>query len=205
MTRRLLGWLAVGVLTACASSPPVRFYTLTPIAPESRSTAGADTLPVRLNRVTVPGELDRVQIVRRIDATRLRIDDQDRWAAPLDDMIRRVLTSDLAERLPPHLVADANESAGGDRVQTLGVDIQEFYADPSCTVTLRAVWVLTPPQTQGKSPGATAPGRQGTEETQVPSAGCSGVGTVPESMSRALALLSDRIATAIAAAPTAAR
>jgi uncharacterized protein len=204
MRSRCLAFLTAAVLTACASSAPVRFYTLAPIAPESRPTAAADTIPVRLNRVTVPGELDRVQIVRRLDATRLQIDDQDRWAAPMDEMIRRVLTADLTERLAPHLVADANESAGGDRVQTLGVDIQEFYADPSCTVTLRATWVLTPPQTQGKSPDAAAPGKQRNEETQVPAAGCSGVNAVPESMSRALALLSDRIATAIAA-PTAAR
>jgi uncharacterized lipoprotein YmbA len=183
----------------------MRFYTLTAIAPESRPTVAADSIPVRLNRVTVPGELDRLQIVRRIDATRLQIADQDRWAAPLDEMIRRVLTADLRDRLPPHLVADANESSGGDRAQTLGVDIQEFYADPSCTVSLRATWVLTPPQTQGKPPGAAAPGKQASEEVQVPAAGCSGADAVPGSMSRALALLSDRIAAAMAAAPTAAR
>jgi len=191
-------------LAGCASSPPIRFYTLTPIAPESSPAAAADTVRVRLNRVTVPGELDRIQIVRRIDATRLQIDDQSRWAAPLDEMIRRVLAADLAARLPANAVADANEPGAGERVQTLSVDIQEFYPDSACSVALRATWVLTPPQPQGK--GSALAARQSTEQTQLPSSGaCSNADTVPQSMSRALGLLSDRIAAAIAAAPTAAR
>jgi hypothetical protein len=191
-------------LSGCASSPPIRFYTLTPIAPESRPTASTATLRVRLSRVTVPAELDRIPMVRRIDATRLQIDDQSRWAAPLDEMIRRVLSADLAARLPASAVADANEPGSGESVQTLSVDIQEFYADSSCSVALRASWVLTSPQPQGK--GATAPAKQATEETQMPSSGaCSGADTVPPSMSRALGLLSDRIAAAIATATPAAR
>ncbi len=196
--------LTAALAGGCASSPPMRFYTLTPIAPESQPTAPADSVRIRLSRVTVPGELDRIQIVKRIDATRLNIDDQNRWAAPLDEMVRRVLTADLAARLPANAVADPNGLAGGERLQTVSVDIQEFYADSTCAVTLRATWVLTPPQpAQGK--GQTSPAKQVTEETQVPSGACSGPDTVPESMSRALGLLSDRIAAAIATLTTAAR
>lgn len=200
--------LAAALACACASSPPMRFYTLTPIAPESPAAASSDTLPVRLTRVTVPGELDRAQLVRRIDPTRLQIDDQDRWAAPLDDMIRRVLAADLAARLSSNLVLDANESGNGQRAQALAVDIHEFYADAGCAVTLQATWVLTPPPTAGgkDASGRSAQPRQAREQTQVPaSATCSGSDSVPGAMSRALALLSDRIAAAVAASPTAAR
>jgi uncharacterized protein len=203
--KRVAAWLMAALAGGCASSPPIRFYTLTPIAPESRPTAPPEGVRVRLNRVTVPGELDRIQIVRRIDATRLQIDDQSRWAAPLDETIRRVLTADLAARLPANAVADANGMAGGEHVHTLTVDIQEFYPDSGCSVALRATWVLTPPQpAQGK--GAAAPAKQFTEESQVPSSGaCSGPDAVPQSMSRALGLLSDRIAAAVAAATVADR
>lgn len=197
----LVGAALVG---ACASSPPMRFYTLTSIAPESAPVAAsADTTPLRLARLTVPGELDRTQLVRRIDPTRLQIDDQDRWAAPLDDMIRRVLSADLAARLPPNSVLDANEPAAGERLQALSVDIHEFYADQSCAVTLRATWVLTPPQTRSDGESAQPQqSRQGTEQTQVPSTGtCAGVDAVPAAMSRALALLSDRIVMALRASP----
>jgi uncharacterized lipoprotein YmbA len=180
----------------------MRFYTLTSIAPETRPDASAGATPLRLARVTVPGELDRAQLVRRIDPTRLQIDDQDRWAAPLDEMIRRVLSADLAARLPANSVLDATASAAGERLQALAVDIHEFYADQSCAVTLRATWVLTPPQTRpsGEPGGQPEQPRQATEQTQVPATGpCSGADAVPEAMSRALALLSDRIVAALGA------
>jgi uncharacterized lipoprotein YmbA len=183
----------------------MRFYTLTPIAPETPANAVAGVTPLRLSRVTVPGELDRAQLVRRIDSTRLQIDDQDRWAAPLDEMIRRVLSADLASRLPPNTVLDANESAAGRRLQALALDIHEFYADQSCAVTLRATWVLTPPQTRpGDEPAQAEQSRRATEQTRVPSPGaCSGADAVPEAMSRALAQLSERIVAALRASPAA--
>lgn len=200
------GLLAAALACACASSPPMRFYTLSSIDPESRPQVSPNTLPVRITRVTLPGELDRAQLVRRIDPTRLQIDDQNRWAAPLDDMIRRVLSADLATRLSSNLVLDANEPAEGQRVQGLAVDVHDFYADADCTVTLQATWILTPPQLGKNDGGQTTPPRQAREQTQVPASGaCSGVDSVPGAMSRALALLSDRIAAAVAGSATAAR
>ena len=208
MIRPICIAVTVVLVGACASSPPMHYYTLTQIAPETRLTAPSDTAPVQLNRVSIPGELDRVQLVRRLDATRLQIAEQERWAAPLDEMIRRVLAADLAARLPPSLVVDPKESASGERRQGLSVDIQEFYADTGCAVTLRATWVLAAPPSpgaqKGNSEGAPAT-TQFSEETQVPGGTCAGAGAVPEAMSRALAGLSDRIAARIANPATAAR
>ena len=182
--------IAACLTSGCASSPPMRYYTLTRIAPQAPLSAPADMTPVRLDRVTLASELDRLQLVRRVDATRLQISEQDRWAAPLDEMIRRVLSADLAARLPAHLVADPNEPSLGERRQSLSVDIQEFYADADCSITLRAAWILKQPQMRST---------QGSEESRVPAgAACSGSGALPGEMSRALALLSDRIAAAIA-------
>ena len=197
MTRFAAGAAAVALclLGACASSPPMRFYTLAQIQPDTRLGAPPGTVRVRIDRVTVAAELDRLQLVRRLDATRLQISEADRWAAPLDEMIRRVLFADLAARLPPNLVADSNAPATAQGQQSLSVDIQEFYADPSCSISLRAVWVL-------KSPAAAV--IQGLEEVQVPPDGsCSGVTSQPGQMSRALATLTDRIAAAVVGSPAA--
>jgi hypothetical protein len=147
---------------------------------------------VRLERLTIPTELDRSELVRRTDPTRVELLENDRWAAPLDDMIRRVLTSDLAARLPADRVADPNEPAGGERRQSLAVDIQRFDGDSACQVTLRAAWVLRQPDGQSL---------RGSEAERVSSGACSGAASLPQAMSQALAQLSDRLAAVIAHSP----
>ena len=175
---------------ACASSPPMHFYTLTEMGPETPPAAAPGVLPVRIGRVTVPGELDRLSLVRRLDETRLEISEQDRWAAPLDEMMTRVLYSDLTARLPAGTVADPNGPSGGEQRQLLSVDVQEFYSTGDCAVRLKATWSLRQPDRRTS---------QTNEDIRLPSGGaCSGTAAVPVQMSRALAQLSDRIAAGIA-------
>jgi uncharacterized protein len=183
------------LLAGCASSPPMHYYTLSEVSATARLNAAENTTPVRLDRVTIPTEIDRAQIVRRIDATRLQIVENDRWAAPLDDTIRRVLSNELAARLSPNLIVDPYEPSVGEKRQSLSVDVQEFYGDTACAVTLKAAWVLKSTDTQSS---------RGTEDIGIPSStGCGGVESLPTAMSQALAQLSDRIAAVIARTPVA--
>ncbi len=184
--------VVAGLLVACASSPPMHYYTLTEVPASTRLSVPENTVPVRLDRVTIPTELDRSQIVRRVGPTQLQIVENDRWAAPLDETIRRVLSNDLAARLPAGAVANPNEPAIGEKRQSLAVDISEFYGDPSCTVTLRAAWTLKQSDSQSL---------HGDEETKATAQdGCNGSGTIPGAMSQALGQLSDRIAAAVSGA-----
>jgi uncharacterized lipoprotein YmbA len=189
--RSLLPAVLAIVLTGCSASPPIRYYTLREIPGTALPVAAGSRIAVRLDRVTIPTELDRSQLVRRIDATRLQIVENDRWAAPLEDTIRRVLSDDLASRLPADSVANPIEPSTGDKHQSLSIDIEDFYADTSCSVTLRAAWLLKQPDS-GSS--------RGTEEAHVPGTGgaCPGASSIPEAMSQALARISDRIAAAVA-------
>lgn len=167
----------------------MRYYVLTAVPAANRLTTPPDMVPVRLERLTIPTELDRAELVRRADATRLDLLENDRWAAPLDDMIRRVLTADLAARLPADRVADPNEPAGGEHRQSLALDIQQFDGDAACVVTLRAAWVLK---------RLDGPSLRGREEERVSSGVCSGAASLPTAMSQALSQLSDRLARRIA-------
>jgi uncharacterized lipoprotein YmbA len=168
----------------------MHYYTLTEAPASGRRSVPDNMVPIRLDRVTIPTELDRSQIVRRLDPTQLQIVEGDRWAAPLDETIRRVLSDDLAARLGPGTVANPNEPSIGEKRQTLTVDISEFYGDPTCAVTLRAAWTLK--QSDSKSV-------HGTEETRAAADGaCAGASTIPAAMSQALGQLSDRIAAALA-------
>jgi uncharacterized protein len=175
----------------CASSPPMHYYTLTEIPAPRASTPPDNGVPIRIDRVTIPTELDRSQIVRRLDSTQLQIVEAERWAAPLDETIRRVLSNDLAARLPPGAVANPNEPSIGEKRQSLAVDVSEFYGDPTCTVTLRAAWTLK---------GSDSQTLHGNEEAKAsPQGTCTGAGTIPQAMSQALGQLADRIAAAVAA------
>ena len=166
---------AAMLLGACASSPPTRFYTLSDTSAETAAPASAGQ--VIIGGVSIPGELDRPEIVRKVGPNQLNIAGSDRWAAPLDEIIRRVLAEDIARRVP---------GAAGEPQRPVSVDIHEFYGDGSCNVTLRAVWTLKQAGTQ-----------PATEEIRVPSSGpCPA--TLAETMSNALGQLSDRILAGVA-------
>jgi uncharacterized protein len=181
--------IAATLLVACASSPALHYYTLTEIPAAGRLTLPGGMDPIRLDRVTLPTELDRSQIVRRLDSTQLQIVEDVRWAAPLDETIRRILSNDIAARLPEGAVANPNEPSVGEKRQLLAVDFSEFYGDSGCVVTLRAAWTLE--QSDSNS-------LHGNEETQAsPQGGCKGTGSIPQAMSQALGQLSDLIAASV--------
>jgi len=182
MNGRILASMAALLLLAgCASSPPTNFYTLSDTAAEATAPAGVGH--VVITGVTIPGEIDRPEIVRRIGPNQLSVAETDRWAASLDDTIRRVLSDDIGRRTP---------GAAGEPQRPVSIDIHEFYGDASCNVTLRAVWTL-------KQTGA----QTNTEEIHVPSSGACPV-TLAATMSIALGQLSDRIIAGVARIPPAA-
>jgi uncharacterized lipoprotein YmbA len=180
---------AMLVLAGCGSSPPTRFYTLAAAPAEASSPVAVPGTPIRVAAVTVPAELDRPQIVRREDATRLDIATLDRWAAPLEDQIRRVLSEDLSARLPGGVIAPTAPSVpAGTRSVTL--DIDRFDADRSGHVVLAGEWALVVDNR--------ALMRQA-ETIELDAAGTEAA-DAPAAMSRALGRLADRIAARLAAA-----
>jgi uncharacterized lipoprotein YmbA len=173
-------------LNGCGSSPPSKFYVLTadPVPPPAA--AGANT--VALGRVTVPGALDRPQIARRRGANEIVFSEEERWAGPLDDMLRRVLAEDLAARLPAGVML-VESSAKPPPGATIALDVSRFDADESGTVTLAARWEAI--GGNGTSLGAPR------ESTIVEPGSGKDAGSVVAAMSRAVAALAARIATGL--------
>lgn len=127
-------------LAACASSPPTRFFALDAVAPAAAGApAGAGT-PVKIDAVHIPPALDRESMVRGESGNQLEISSQDRWAGDLGEMIRRVLTQDLAARLPPGMVI-APESPAPPNARGVVVDILTFQPRAG-EVELDADWTL---------------------------------------------------------------
>lgn len=165
------------MLSACGSSPPTRYHTLAAESPHQDAGAAPGST-LRVGEVNLPGTLDRGALVTRASPTRLVLSQQDRWAAPLDQMMQHVLTDDLTSRLPPGQVLAANDpSVPGTRTITLSV--RQFIADSQGKVTLDADWTL-----QGSAPR---------HETVTAQASSADPDPVVTAMSQALAELADRI------------
>lgn len=135
-------WLALGLaaFAGCASSPPVQFFTLDPVAGQ-RLPAPAPLMPVKVTAVHVPPALDRREMVRHSAPNRLRISDEHRWGADFDEMARRVLTQDLAQRLPKGTVVLPRQPTPA-HTRAIVVDMLQFSANASGTVVLDGGWSL---------------------------------------------------------------
>jgi uncharacterized lipoprotein YmbA len=183
--------LLAAALAGCASAP-LHYYTLDPVPP----TAATVTTPgptLLVGSVILPATLDRVGLVRRAGEDRIDIADSDRWAGPLDDLLRQALTRDLALRLPGRTVLTTAETPpAGDR-RYLTVSATEFDGDIAGHVVLEAHWTLfagTPAE----------PIAQRQERIAVDASDASPAATV-NAMSAAAGVLADRIAAALADMP----
>ena len=184
MRRPVFVIVAALLLGGCGASPPSKFYVLTADPAPARSiTGGAST--VALGRVSLPGALDRPALARRRGGNEIVYSEEERWAGPLDDMVRRVLADDLAARLPAgiSLVESAAKPPPG---VTIAVEISRFEADETGAVTLAARWEALGPT--GRPLG---PPREST--IAVPSGGRDAASVV-NAMSRAVSDLAAQIA-----------
>ncbi len=183
--------LLAGSLAAC-SSPASHFYVLSAqpqaaAAPE-RAPAGLVSRTVAVGEIKLPGALDRPQIARRLGPNQLEYSDSDRWAGPLDGMIRRVLEADLRAALPAGMVLVDDDPSTPANV-TIAVDITRFDADKAGRVTLEAGW-----EKLGKN--AAVVGAPRAARIVEPGSGAD-TAAVAATMSRAIAELAGRIAAAI--------
>jgi uncharacterized protein len=180
-------------LSACGSSPAVRFYTLTPLQnveiPAAVEVAERRGI-LAVGPVELANHLDRPQIVRRVGATNIALLENDRWAGSLQSDLARVLIDNLGVLLGPegYVVLPWEVTARADgRIQ---VSVTRLERTDQQTVVLDALWTL-----HGKERGdILAAGREVIAE---PDSG-GAEGTV-EAMSRALAELSRRLAVAVEA------
>jgi hypothetical protein len=134
-------WLIAALaLCGCGHSPATQFFLLGPVKapPPAEHFVGS---PVQVRAVHIPGVLDRAELVSSLPGGRLQIDQFRQWGAPMAEMIRNVLSQDLAERLPAGMVVPAQAPAppGG---RGIVVDVLEFQPETGGHVVLEAAWTL---------------------------------------------------------------
>lgn len=179
---------ALLLLVGCGSTPPARFYALSAAPAPAAATASA--LSVAVGPVSVPAAVDRPQFVVTVSPNQVRLEEFDRWAAPLQDDIARTVAGNLVGSLGTPHVTLVSQTPGAPADYRAAIEVQRFDSAPGEAATLDAVWTVS--RTGG---GASRTGRTTTRE---PAADRS-FDALAAAHSRAVARLSQDIANAVRA------
>jgi uncharacterized lipoprotein YmbA len=182
--------LVLPTVTGCRTAVS-RFYTLDSVAAPASSPLAS--YGVVVGPVSVPASVDRPEFVVQVAPNRVEIDEFNRWAAPLGDAIGRAVAGDLAVLLGTSRVATA-PLANFDAAYRVTLDVQRFDSIPGQTVVGEAVWAV-----RAAKGGRVRTGRSVARETVADES----FDALAAAHSRALAVVSGDIATAIQAAAAA--
>ncbi len=129
-------------LIGCVRTAEVRYYTLSADAPAPPARPASARYTVRVGPASVPEMLDRPELVLRVSATELVIDDGHRWAEPLRTGIARAVASDLARELDGALVVLAEEEETREATDVeVTIDVQRLDAKLGDSVAIDVAWV----------------------------------------------------------------
>lgn len=188
--------LFVGLLSGCASSPSVEFYTLSAEAQTGSDQASGDRpLRIAIGPITLPDVIDRPQVVVRSGANHVSLSEEHRWAESLKTSIPRVIGENLGRLLSTGEVWAYPQSATGEIDYRVQVAIQRFESVPGEWAAIDAFWTVQSINADRKE------GKAGRSSVQQPVAG-KGYEAIAAAHSRVLAAISREIADAIRATST---
>jgi uncharacterized lipoprotein YmbA len=125
------------LLTSCASTSP-HFYTLVRESERIPSTAVAADLRLKVDRVRIPAQVDRLELVTRLPDGGIAIADDERWIAPVADELQSALSAELLRKLRD---ADSVDPAGSESM-SVRLDVERFESAPSRYALIEATWSL---------------------------------------------------------------
>jgi uncharacterized lipoprotein YmbA len=131
---------------ATSTAPTTSAPSAPPAAPASQRAAGPAFL-IEVPPVDVPSQVARNQLVVQTGGARVDVLEQERWASPPADEIRRALSGDLAARLGTFDVYGA-PYPNGVPVYRIGVNVRRFESWPDSRAVLDAVWSVRTVGTQ---------------------------------------------------------
>ncbi len=132
------------LVAACGSSPPVRYFALSPMDSVQRQDPD-DAVTLGLGPLRLPEYLNRSQLVTRGGGSELEVDEFNRWAEPLTLALHRVVSTDIDNMMDGVIViAFPWEAVVRSQVdyRLLG-EVVRFDADRSGRVVLDIQWAIS--------------------------------------------------------------
>ncbi len=144
MTRALTTFslvFCVLFLTACGTSPPVRYYSLQ-ADDHPAYDAKADAVVVGLGPLRVPDYLKRSRMVTRGVGAEMTVHEYARWVEPVDKAMHRVLAADVDGRVDGAVVL-AYPFLEPVRLDYLVIgQVERFDSDAAGQVVLQVQWAI---------------------------------------------------------------
>jgi len=131
------------LIGACGSSPPVRYFALSPMDSVQRQVPD-DAVTLGVGPIRMPEYLNRSQLVTRGSGAELEVDDFSRWAEPLTDALHRVVSTDVDNMMSGVMVIAFPWEAvvHNDVDYRLLGEVTRFDADRSGRVVLDIQWTI---------------------------------------------------------------
>lgn len=195
MKRTLVLVLSLAAGTGClvGRSREARTFVLDPLAArEAAAPAAAPAAVLGVQKVAVPGWIDRPQVTARGPAGEILTDDLARWGEPIAKGIQRVLAENLAALLPDQRVVSAPYPTAEVVDRRLEVTLVEAARQTDGSVLVEARWEVL------DAAGAVLARRRSAHRAQGLAPGAAGA---VAGASEALASLAREIAGVLAALP----
>ncbi|QJI30329.1 membrane integrity-associated transporter subunit PqiC [Pseudomonas sp. ADAK18] len=128
-------------LSACGS-PPIRYYTLMPTAPEQRQVMNSPSIQFEMLDVRVPMQVDQPQIVVRKSADGLMLLESARWSAPLADEFHDAVAGQLELKLGGRNITGFTKATNTPLI-LVQLDIRRFDSLLGNYALVDAVWSLS--------------------------------------------------------------
>jgi uncharacterized lipoprotein YmbA len=135
------------LLSGCVSlkrSPSAHFFYLHPVAEAPSAPGSSPGHIVGVLPVSLPGFLDRPQIVTSDRSGELRVDEFRRWAEPLGDAVTRTLAENLDVLLPGDRAVRWPWPAEAGLDARIRVDLSLFGPQEDGAVRLEGRWAVLP-------------------------------------------------------------
>ncbi len=197
VVRRFAAAALAALLTpAACASPPTRTFMLDAPPPAAPPVAVSPlAAPLHVDAVHLPPWMDRPELVRRVGAREVKVDDFARWSAPVAQLARRTLTEDLMARLPRGAVVFPDSPVPQGAVG-LVVDVLDVVREGDRAV-MDVSWTRLPAPA---APGSPSPSPAGHPLRLTAPASARGQGAAAADLAALLAALADAIAADAAAA-----
>lgn len=126
---------------------PSRFFTLTPISQVDEIATNVVSNPAGISLgigpISLPGYLDRPEIVIRPGANQIDVSQRDRWAEPLEENFARVLSQNLSALLRTYRLTMYPWPVGKKPDYQVKIEVFRFEANAAGNVQLSTRWAVS--------------------------------------------------------------